>query len=38
MNTWVPFEHRVEGFFVVLGGMAVILVGLVAYFRRRGWL
>jgi magnesium transporter len=38
MNTWVPFEHRVEGFFVMLGGMAVILVGLVAYFRRRGWL
>ncbi len=38
MNTWVPFEHRVEGFFVMLGAMAVILVGLVAYFRRRGWL
>jgi magnesium transporter len=38
MNTWVPFEHRVEGFFVMLGGMAIILVGLVAYFRRRGWL
>jgi magnesium transporter len=38
MNTWVPFEHQVEGFFVMLGGMAVILVGLVAYFRRRGWL
>jgi Mg2+ and Co2+ transporter CorA len=34
----VPFEHHVEGFVVVLAAMAVVLVGLVAYFRRRGWL
>ena len=38
MNSWVPGEHNEAGFFVVLGVMAMILVGLVAYFRKRGWL
>jgi magnesium transporter len=38
MNTWVPYEHHVEGFLVMLGAMAVVLVGLVVYFRKRGWL
>ena len=38
MNSWVPGEHNEAGFFVVLGVMAIILIGLVAYFRRRGWL
>jgi magnesium transporter len=38
MNSWVPFEHDEAGFFVVLVVMAVILIGLVAYFRRRRWL
>src|SRR3954462_518838 len=38
MNSWVPFEHNEAGFFVVLAVMAVILLGLVAYFRRRRWL
>jgi magnesium transporter len=37
-NTWVPFEHDEEGFFVMLGVMAIILVGLVLFFRRRRWL
>jgi magnesium transporter len=37
-NTWVPFEHEVVGFFVVLGVMAVLLVGLVVFFRKRRWL
>ena len=38
MNSWVPGEHDEAGFFVVLGVMAVILVGMVVYFRKRGWL
>jgi magnesium transporter len=38
MNTWVPGEHNEEGFFVVLGVMALVLLGLVAYFRKRRWL
>jgi magnesium transporter len=38
MNTWVPDEGREAGFFIVLGVMALLLVGLVAYFRRRKWL
>jgi magnesium transporter len=38
MNTWVPDEHNHAGFFVVLAVMALILVGMVAYFRKRRWL
>jgi magnesium transporter len=38
MNTWVPDQGREAGFFIVLVVMAVILIGLVAYFRRRRWL
>jgi magnesium transporter len=38
MNTWVPGQGNEEGFFVVLAVMAIILIGLVAYFRRRRWL
>ncbi len=37
-NTWVPFEHDEPGFFVMLGVMAIILIGLVAFFRKRRWL
>jgi len=37
-NVGVPGEHDIAGFWVLLGAMAAILVGLVAYFRRRGWL
>jgi magnesium transporter len=37
-NVGVPGENEIAGFWVLLGGMAAILVGLVAYFRRRGWL
>ncbi len=37
-NVGVPGEHEISGFWVLLGAMAAILVGLVAYFRRRGWL
>jgi len=37
-NVGVPGEHDLTGFWILLGGMVAILVGLVAYFRRRGWL
>jgi magnesium transporter len=38
MNTWVPSEHHEAGFITVLALMAILLVGMVAYFRRRKWL
>jgi magnesium transporter len=38
MNSWVPGEHAEVGFFVVLAVMALLLIGLVLYFRRRRWL
>jgi len=38
MNSWVPFEHNEAGFFLVLGVMALILIGMVFFFRRRRWL
>jgi magnesium transporter len=38
MNVGVPWEGETHGFWIVLGGMIVLLSGMVAYFRRRGWL
>src|SRR5215204_5007074 len=38
MNVDFPFEQNVAAFWGVIGGMVVVLVGMVAYFRRRGWL
>jgi magnesium transporter len=38
MNSWVPGQHMEGGFFIALAVMAAILVGLVLYFRKRGWL
>ncbi len=38
MNVGVPGEGDTEDFLVVVGAMFVLLVGMVAYFRRRGWL
>jgi magnesium transporter len=38
MNVGVPWEGQAHGFWIVLGGMVVLLAGMVAYFRRRGWL
>ncbi|HVW17050.1 MAG TPA: magnesium/cobalt transporter CorA [Solirubrobacteraceae bacterium] len=38
MNTHVPGEHAAAGFWGVIAFMAVVLVALVAFFRRRGWL
>jgi magnesium transporter len=38
MNVWVPGQNNIAAFWIVIGAMLVILLSLVAYFRRRGWL
>ena len=38
MNTGVPFEGQLHGFWVVTGGLLAALVGLLAVFRLRRWL
>jgi magnesium transporter len=38
MNVGVPGEGDMTAFWIVVGAMLAILVGMVAYFRRRGWL
>ena len=38
MNVGVPGEGNSLDFYVVIAAMAVILVGMLSYFRRRGWL
>ncbi|HYI98176.1 MAG TPA: magnesium/cobalt transporter CorA [Thermoleophilaceae bacterium] len=38
MNVGVPGEGSTTAFWIVLGGMLVMLLGMLGYFRRRGWL
>src|SRR4051812_38336987 len=38
MNVGVPGEQDMTGFWIIVGAMVVLLVGMVSYFRRRGWL
>jgi magnesium transporter len=38
MNVGVPGEGDPGDFFVIVGACVVVLVGMIAYFRRRGWL
>jgi magnesium transporter len=38
MNVAVPGEGDLNAFWLIMGLMAALLVALVAYFRRRGWL
>ena len=38
MNVGVPGEGDSEDFFAVVAAMVVLLVGMLAFFRRRGWL
>jgi magnesium transporter len=38
MNVGVPGEGDREDFYVIVGVCVLILVGMAAYFRRRGWL
>src|SRR6187399_54975 len=38
MNVAVPGEEDMTAFWVVVGMMVLLLLGMVGYFRRRGWL
>ena len=38
MNVGVPGEGDTAAFWAVLGAMLALLVGMLTYFRRRGWL
>jgi magnesium transporter len=38
MNSGVPGEQSLTAFWIIVGAMVALLVGMVAYFRRRGWL
>jgi len=38
MNVKFPFEGSVAAFWGIVAGMIVLLAGMVAYFRRRGFL
>jgi magnesium transporter len=38
MNVGVPGEGDDVDFYVIVGTMVVLLLGMVAYFRKRGWL
>jgi Mg2+ and Co2+ transporter CorA len=34
----VPGEQSITAFWIVIGAMVVVLVGMLAVFRKRGWL
>ncbi len=38
MNVGVPGEGDTAAFWMIVGGMVVLLVSMLAYFKRRGWL
>jgi magnesium transporter len=38
MNVGVPGEGDVAAFWIITGAMVALLVGMVTFFRRRGWL
>jgi magnesium transporter len=38
MNVRVPGEQSITAFWVIIAAMVVLLAGMLAYFRRRGWL
>jgi magnesium transporter len=38
MNVGVPGEQSITAFWVIMGLMVILLGGMIAYFRRRGWL
>jgi magnesium transporter len=38
MNTRVPGEASITAFWIVIATMVVVLVGMLAVFRKRGWL
>jgi magnesium transporter len=38
MNVAVPGEGSIHAFWIIVGSMVALLFGLLAYFRKRGWL
>jgi magnesium transporter len=38
MNVHVPGESESAPFYMIVGAMVALLVGMIAYFKRRGWL
>ena len=38
MNVHVPGQGETAPFWAIIGGMTLLLLGMVAYFRKRGWL
>jgi magnesium transporter len=38
MNTGVPWEGNIAGFWIIVGAMVAMLAGMIGYFRHRGWL
>jgi magnesium transporter len=38
MNVHVPGQAESAPFWMIIGGMVVLLVAMISYFRRRGWL
>jgi magnesium transporter len=38
MNVAVPGEGSIHAFWIIVGCMVALLVGMLAFFRRRGWL
>jgi magnesium transporter len=38
MNVGVPGEGDVAAFWIIVGAMVLMLVGMITYFKRRGWL
>jgi magnesium transporter len=38
MNVHVPFEESPHAFYIILGVMLAIVIGVAAFFKRRGWL
>jgi magnesium transporter len=38
MNVRVPGQGNLTDFYVIAGVMVILLVGMVAFFRKRGWL
>ncbi|MDX6582076.1 MAG: magnesium transporter, partial [Solirubrobacterales bacterium] len=38
MNVGVPGEGDQTDFYVIVGAMGVLLIGMLVFFRRRGWL
>jgi magnesium transporter len=38
MNTGVPWEGSMAGFWIIVGVMVALLAGMIGYFRHRGWL